>query len=247
MHPAGYLLSAIEGAERAWQTAPADCDLSEGIEIDEEAVTFHLVDAGSRTSRSSSPCRSPSRSRRTPRPRIRGSSRFPRPARTWSPRPGAKASSLNGTRRSRSGPPRRSPTGSSTRSHGGSTRSPGEAFSPTPGGRPGRDDRRAGTAGPGRPAVDPPGSGPHLAGTIHAVRRVRHREAAVRRRARAPGRQLRARPRAYRRPPRRLRRTSARPARSCRRTTRATSPSAPSPSNPTTSSGRPRTPTGRRP
>ncbi len=43
LHPAGYLLSAIEGAGACLDDAPADCDLSEGIETDEEAVTFHLA------------------------------------------------------------------------------------------------------------------------------------------------------------------------------------------------------------
>jgi peptide/nickel transport system substrate-binding protein len=43
MHPAGYLLSAIEGAGACLEDASADCDLSQGIETDEEAVTFHLA------------------------------------------------------------------------------------------------------------------------------------------------------------------------------------------------------------
>lgn len=43
LHPAGYLLSAIEGAGACLDEAPADCDLSKGIETDEEAVTFHLA------------------------------------------------------------------------------------------------------------------------------------------------------------------------------------------------------------
>ena len=43
LHPAGYLLSAIEGAGACLEEAPADCDLSQGIETDEEAVTFHLA------------------------------------------------------------------------------------------------------------------------------------------------------------------------------------------------------------
>ena len=42
LHPAGYLLSAIDGAGACLEGAPADCDLSQGIETDEEAVTFHL-------------------------------------------------------------------------------------------------------------------------------------------------------------------------------------------------------------
>jgi YVTN family beta-propeller protein len=42
LHPAGYLLVAIEGADACLDAAPADCDLSEGISVDEEAITFHL-------------------------------------------------------------------------------------------------------------------------------------------------------------------------------------------------------------
>ena len=43
LHPAGDLLSALEGAEACLTAAPADCDLTEGIETDQEAVTFHLA------------------------------------------------------------------------------------------------------------------------------------------------------------------------------------------------------------
>lgn len=42
LHEAGYLLVAIEGADACLAAAPADCDLSEGISVDEEAITFHL-------------------------------------------------------------------------------------------------------------------------------------------------------------------------------------------------------------
>jgi YVTN family beta-propeller protein len=42
LHEAGYLLDAIEGAKACLDEAPADCDLSEGISVDEEAITFHL-------------------------------------------------------------------------------------------------------------------------------------------------------------------------------------------------------------
>ena len=42
LHPAGSLLAAIEGADTCLASAPADCDLSEGISVDEEAITFHL-------------------------------------------------------------------------------------------------------------------------------------------------------------------------------------------------------------
>ncbi|HET8525808.1 MAG TPA: ABC transporter substrate-binding protein [Actinomycetota bacterium] len=43
MHDAGGLLSAIQGADTCLAEAPADCDLSQGIETDEEAITFHLA------------------------------------------------------------------------------------------------------------------------------------------------------------------------------------------------------------
>jgi peptide/nickel transport system substrate-binding protein len=43
LHPAGNLLSAIEGADRCSPEAPADCDLSDSILVDDEAVTFHLA------------------------------------------------------------------------------------------------------------------------------------------------------------------------------------------------------------
>ncbi|HET9248667.1 MAG TPA: ABC transporter substrate-binding protein [Actinomycetota bacterium] len=52
LHQAGYLLSAIEGADTCLveaagaaetESAPPDCDLSRGISVDEEAVTFHLA------------------------------------------------------------------------------------------------------------------------------------------------------------------------------------------------------------
>jgi peptide/nickel transport system substrate-binding protein len=42
LHEAAFLLDAIEGADACLAAAPADCDLSEGISVDEEAVTFHL-------------------------------------------------------------------------------------------------------------------------------------------------------------------------------------------------------------
>ena len=42
LHPAGSLLAAIEGADTCLASAPADCDLSEGISVDQEAITFHL-------------------------------------------------------------------------------------------------------------------------------------------------------------------------------------------------------------
>jgi peptide/nickel transport system substrate-binding protein len=45
LHDAGGLLAAIEGADECLAAAPADCDLSRGIEVDEEAVTFHLATA----------------------------------------------------------------------------------------------------------------------------------------------------------------------------------------------------------
>jgi ABC-type transport system substrate-binding protein len=43
LHAAGGLLAAIEGADACLAAAPADCDLSVGIDVDEEAVTFHLA------------------------------------------------------------------------------------------------------------------------------------------------------------------------------------------------------------
>jgi peptide/nickel transport system substrate-binding protein len=43
LHGAADLLSAIEGAEACATDDPAACDLSESIEVDEEAVTFHLA------------------------------------------------------------------------------------------------------------------------------------------------------------------------------------------------------------
>jgi YVTN family beta-propeller protein len=47
LHQAGYLLSAIEGAGACLPEVPdaplPECDLSAGIEVDDEAVTFHLA------------------------------------------------------------------------------------------------------------------------------------------------------------------------------------------------------------
>jgi peptide/nickel transport system substrate-binding protein len=43
LHDAGPLLSAIRGAGACLAEASADCDLSRGIETDEEAITFHLA------------------------------------------------------------------------------------------------------------------------------------------------------------------------------------------------------------
>ena len=43
LHDAGGLLGAIRGADACLDEAPADCDLSRGIETDEEAITFHLT------------------------------------------------------------------------------------------------------------------------------------------------------------------------------------------------------------
>ena len=37
------LFSAIEGANACTPEDPAECDLSDSIEVDEEAVTFHLA------------------------------------------------------------------------------------------------------------------------------------------------------------------------------------------------------------
>ena len=39
----GSCSTRSRGRTRAWTEAPADCDLSQGIETDEEAVTFHLA------------------------------------------------------------------------------------------------------------------------------------------------------------------------------------------------------------
>jgi peptide/nickel transport system substrate-binding protein len=43
LHPANYLLSAIEGAAACTREDPETCDLSGSIVVDDEAVTFHLA------------------------------------------------------------------------------------------------------------------------------------------------------------------------------------------------------------
>jgi YVTN family beta-propeller protein len=43
LHEAGYLLSAIEGADRCSPEDPESCDLSDSIVADEEALTIHLA------------------------------------------------------------------------------------------------------------------------------------------------------------------------------------------------------------
>jgi YVTN family beta-propeller protein len=43
MHPATYLLSAIDGAQECTPDDPTTCDLSDSIVVDDEAVTFHLA------------------------------------------------------------------------------------------------------------------------------------------------------------------------------------------------------------
>ncbi len=43
LHDVGDLLSAVRGADACLAEAPANCNLSRGIETDEEAITFHLA------------------------------------------------------------------------------------------------------------------------------------------------------------------------------------------------------------
>ena len=244
MHPAGYLLSAIEGAGACLEDASADCDLSQGIETDEEAITFHLS-----TPDADLPFK------------LALPFAFPVPSDTPAEDQGLEPlpatgpyivteSGPNGVELERNAAfeewsAAAQPDGFVDAISWRFSEVPHQAFSRLQAGdldvmvtEPGRKTWQS----CGRPTRIRSSPGRHhsrcSSGSTPSNRRSTTsacaRPSASRSTAgisstssAAPG-------------------SSARPARSCRRTTRATSPTAPTPSNPTTSSGRPRTPTERR-
>ncbi len=170
---AGVSLSAIEGADACTPEDALRLRPLGRIEVDDEAVTFHLATPDPELPLQARPAVRLPGPGRHPGRGLRASSRSRRPGRTWSREAGPKRIELERNPGFREWSAAAQPDGFVDAISWRFDEEPREAFDQLEGGDVDVMVDRAEPGGPGRPAARPTPTRSSLAGAVHAVRRLR--------------------------------------------------------------------------